>query len=236
MKSERKILYEWYKKGKESVDINDSQQRFIKENYLDEDYIIGIHNTDAEYKSFFEKGIFNNTSMGKPTLDLSNTVMYNDLILPLMQYANGDGKNRGKTAIILKIPKSVFEEKTGIFEELEDGQYCIPPEFIIGALQDGKIIRNEEYLQSHTNKQLLKCNNKITFQNKRLNAEVYEKVNKSSLKERIKKFFSKSNKKQKLLPEPTEYKTNTNISKGIRDLERISSKSRWRKSNKSCRN
>ena len=38
MKSERKILYEWYKKGKESVDINDSQQRFIKENYLDEDY------------------------------------------------------------------------------------------------------------------------------------------------------------------------------------------------------
>lgn len=236
MKSERKILYEWYKKGKEGVAINDSQQRFIKENYLDEDYIIGIHNTDAEYKPFFEKGIFNNTSMGKPTLDLSNTVMYNDLILPLMQYANGDGKNRGKTAIILKIPKSVFEEKTGIFEELEDGQYCIPPEFIIGALQDGKIIRNEEYLQSHTNKQLLKCNNKITFQNKRLNAEVYEKVNKPSLKERIKKFFSKSNKKQKLLPEPTEYKTNTNISKGIRDLERISSKSRWRKSNKSCRN
>lgn len=116
MKSERKILYEWYKKGKESVDINDSQQRFIKENYLDEDYIIGIHNTDAEYKSFFEKGIFNNTSMGKPTLDLSNTVMYNDLILPLMQYANGDGKNRGKTAIILKIPKSVFEEKTGILK------------------------------------------------------------------------------------------------------------------------
>jgi hypothetical protein len=38
------------------------------------------------------------------------------------------------------------------------------------------------------------------------------------------------------LPEPTEYKTNTNISKEIRDLERISSKSRWRKSNKSCRN
>lgn len=57
MKSERKILYEWYKKGKEGVAINDSQQRFIKENYLDEDYIIGIHNTDAEYKPFFEKGI-----------------------------------------------------------------------------------------------------------------------------------------------------------------------------------
>ena len=30
MKSERKILYEWYKKGKEGVAINDSQQRFIK--------------------------------------------------------------------------------------------------------------------------------------------------------------------------------------------------------------
>lgn len=140
MKSERKILYEWYKKGKEGVDINDSQQRFIKENYLDEDYIIGIHNTDAEYKPFFEKGIFNNTSMGKPTLDLSNTVMYNDLILPLMQYANGDGKNRGKTAIILKIPKSVFEE-------LEDGQYCIPPEFIIGALQE----KNKNYCQNQQN-------------------------------------------------------------------------------------
>ena len=84
----------------------------------------------------------------------------------------------------------------------------------------------KDICKSHTNKQLLKCNNKITFQNKRLNAEVYEKVNKPLLKERIKKFFSKSNKKQKLLPEPTEYKTNTNISKGIRDLERISSKSR----------
>lgn len=233
MKSERKILYEWYKKGKEGVAINDSQQRFIKENYLDEDYIIGIHNTDAEYKPFFEKGILT-THQWENQL-VYNTVMYNDLYY-LMQYANGEGKNRGKTAIILKIPKSVFEEKAGIFEELEDGQYCIPPEFIIGALQDGKIIRNEEYLQSHTNKQLLKCNNKITFQNKRLNAEVYERVNKPSLKERIKKFFSKSNKKQKLLPEPTEYKTNANISKGIRDSERISSKSRWRKSNKGCRN
>lgn len=85
--------------------------------------------------------------MGKPTLDLSNTVMYNDLILPLMQYANGDGKNRGKTAIILKIPKSVFEEKAGIFEELEDGQYCIPPEFIIGALQE----KNKNYCQNQQN-------------------------------------------------------------------------------------
>lgn len=221
MKSERKKLYEWYKTGKENVDINKDQQDFIKENYLDEDYIIGIHNTNIEYKPFFEKGILNNTSMGKPTLDLSNTVMYNDLILPLMQYANGDGKNRGKTAIILKIPKSVFEGKTGIFKELEDGQYCIPPEFIIGALQDGKTIRNGAYLQNCTNEKLLKCDNKVTFQNKRLNAEVYDRTNKPSLKERIKRLFSKFNKKQKLLPEAIQYKANENVSKGIRDVERI---------------
>lgn len=221
MKSERKKLYEWYKKSKESIAISKEQQNFIKENYLDEDYIIGIHNTYIGYELFFKNGIFNSTSMEKPTLDLSNTVMYSDLILPLMQYANGDGNNRGKTAIILKIPKSVFEGKTGIFKKLEDNQYCIPPEFIIGALQDGKIIRNEKYLQNHTNEQLLKCNNKTIFQNKRLNAEIYDRVNEPSLKEKIKSFLSKFNKKHKLLPEATECKTNKNVSPGIRDAERI---------------
>lgn len=226
MKSERKILLDWCNKSKNSVDINNEQQKFIKENYIDGDYIIGIHNSEYGYESFFEKGISNSTSFGKPTLDLSNTVMYNDLLLPLMQYANGDGHKRGKTAIILKIPKDVFKGEAGIFAKLEDGQYFIPSEFIVGALQDGKVIENDRYSQEHNNEQLLKCNNKIAFQNKKLNLEVYEKVfNNKSLKQIIKNFFGRNNKKQKLLPEAkaNDYKK---TSKGIREENRFQSKSK----------
>ena len=219
MKSEKKILIDWCKKSKNSVDINNEQQKFIKENYIDENYIIGIHNSERDYESFFEKGIYNNTSLVKPTLDLSNTVMYNDLLLPLMQYANGDGQKRGKTAIILKIPKDVFKGEAGIFAKLENGQYCIPPEFIVGALQDGKVIENDRYSQEHNNEQLLKCNNKIPFQKKRLNLEVYEAVfNKPSLNQIIKNFFGRNNKKQKLLPE-TKQNTVRKTQEEIRDLK-----------------
>ena len=104
-----KSLYKNLYKGMiKSVDATEEQLNFLLENYLDEDYIMGIHNTRSDHEVFFEVGLHNQTDMGKDSTDLTNTVMWSDNFASLMVYPNGDGNKRGNTAIILKIPKKVL--------------------------------------------------------------------------------------------------------------------------------
>ena len=134
-----------YKNMLDNVDINEEQVEYLINLYSDEDCIVGIHNSEfVEPESFFEDGLYNYNDLNMKKEDLSNTVYYNDLLPPLLMYPSG-GNTRGGTAILLKIPKDVFEKKQGIFEDLNDNMYGIPPQFIVGAFYEGKILENEKY-------------------------------------------------------------------------------------------
>lgn len=178
-----KGLKDLFKQLMPSVDMTEVQAEFLLENYLDEETILGIHNTiSSDYGSFFEKGLYNQNSMGKNSEDLSNTVMYTDLFPGLMAYPNGDGENRGKTAIILKIPKKVFTHEQGIFEYLPSGYCIIPTQFIIGAFQDGKVFKNEKYDREYESQNAVKCKDSVKFQDKKLNAKIFRKLYKPKTK------------------------------------------------------
>ena len=130
----------------DSIDIKDEQIDYIIRMYADEDTIVGIHNTfKKDTDVYFKNGIMNTNDIGESVSSLSNTVMYTDMLPTLLAYANGDGEKREKTAIVLKIPKKVFEKEQGIFEKLDNGTIVIPPQYITGALQDGHVIENPQY-------------------------------------------------------------------------------------------
>ena len=175
---------------------------------------MGIHNTSiSEYESFFEKGLYNQTSMGKDTDELSNTVMYSDNFMSLMAYPNGDGEKRGETAIILKIPKKVFTHQQGIFETLPDGRYGIPTQFILGAFQNGEVVTNERYDKQYESDIAIKCEDRINMQDKELHAQTFRKVYASKRrKDKIINFIKRiTGRKQKQLSLPEGEKSREDV-------------------------
>lgn len=136
----------------------DEQIEYLIKQYSDIDCVLGIHNTEADYDNIFNVGLRNQTDMYQNADDLANTVYYSKLLSSLAMYPNGDGKKRGRTAIILKIPKKVFTHEQGIFEILPDGTYGIPTQFIVGAFTEGMVVDNPNYEKSYNNPEALKCN------------------------------------------------------------------------------
>ena len=158
---EKRQYIKIYKSLLESISATDEQIHFIEEQFADESSVVGIHNTYFEHKNFFDVGLRNYNSDYKNTNDLTNTVMYNTNLAVLLCYPNGDGIKREKTAIILKIPKEVFEHKQGIFQNLKDKTYGIPPEYIVGAFEDGKVIKNPSYNRDYNNKEAAVCKDSV---------------------------------------------------------------------------
>lgn len=183
-KKELKDLKKSYKHTIKNMDATSKQAIFLLNQYQDEECIIGIHNTFQDHEYFFESGLHNYTSLNQPSTDLSNTVMYSDNLRSLMPYPNGDGKKRGNTAIILKIPKKVFSHEQGIFETLSDGYHGIPPEFIVAAFQHGEIIPNEKYDKNYYSENAIKCIDTIHLQDRALHSKAFQETYNAHYKEK----------------------------------------------------
>ena len=197
-----KSLKNLYKDMLYSVDMTQEQLNFLLENYLDEDTIIGIHNTSFDYNSFFRDGLYNQTSMGGNSVELANTIMYTDLLCGLAVYPNGDGNKRGNSAIILKIPKKVFTKEQGIFETLPNKRYGIPSQFIVGAFQGGKVFTNEKYDKEYKNEEAIKCIDEVIMQDKKMNVKIFHQVYTPKIKrikQNILNFFKNLKRKDKKL-------------------------------------
>ena len=156
-----------------NVTATDEQIRFLTEIYLDEECIVGIHNTRVPSDPILKNGLHNYNSRFEETRDLSNTVMYSNTLIALAMYPNGDGKQRDETAIILKIPKKVFSQEQGIFETLPDGNFGIPTQFIVGAFSDGKIILNPSYQKEYNNPEAIKCENNIDNSDRKTQKKIF---------------------------------------------------------------
>jgi len=131
------------------IELSNEQFEFLKELYKKEGYVVGLHNTKINNSnSFFQNGLYNNKDYHyNRTCDITNTVYYTPSFYGLMLYHHPQ-----YTTIILAIPEDVITGKKGIFEELQNDNWGIPPQYIIGAFQDGKVIKNENYDPNYENK------------------------------------------------------------------------------------
>jgi len=216
-KNDHKRYQKYIHKCMKSVDATESQLEFLINQYSDDRSVVGIHNTIWDYESFFSKGLRNQTSMYSNSCELANTVYYSESLISLAMYPNGDGKKRQETAIILKIPKSVFTHEQGIFEALPDGSYGIPSQFIVGAFVNGEVMENPNFQKEYNNPNAVKCNDPdyVTKEkNQDFQIEIFKKEyqrKKSSIKNRLATIIDnlKSRKKQACLP-PAEVNTEDN--------------------------
>ena len=132
-----------------SIQLTKEQFSFLKELYLKDGYIIGLHNTHyPNVNSFFENGLYNNNYFGTKSESLTNTVMVSTLFGALIPY-----HHRNYITLILLLPEKIIKGEEGIFEDFEHGYWGIPPEYIVGAFTDGKIIQNtKNYNPNYHNK------------------------------------------------------------------------------------
>ncbi len=192
----------------EHVCATDEQLEYLIKQYSDMDCVLGIHNTEMGFENIFRIGLRNQTYMYRNADDIANTVHCSRLLSVLAMYPNGDGKERGRTAIILKIPKKVFSHEQGIFETLPDGSYGIPTQFIVGAFTDGKVIENPAYEKEYNNPDALICEDPDYENNDwdkpiqvKAFRKVYKKFKSISLRERIARFIERIKRgKQPKLP------------------------------------
>lgn len=226
--TKEEILVNIYNRYIPEIDATDEQIKFLLKEYKDEKSVIAIHNTDLGYETFFNIGLKNSTYANQTyeserTRELSNTTMYTNSLAALLAYPNGDGKNRGNTAIILKIPKSVFEHKQGIFEVLEDGTYGIPPQFIKAAFSEGRVIENTiSYDKKYNSREAELCEDTIKMEDKKLQAKIFKKLyyRRNNWREKIRNVF---NNKTKSLPEAKHDNTEdffSRIRKGVPTLKK----------------
>lgn len=201
------VLVDIYKRYIPEIDATDEQVKYLLKEYKDEKSVIAVHNTSLGYENVFDIGLRNSTYAnqtynGEKTQELSNTIMYTNSLAALLAYPNGDGKYRGETAIILKIPQSVFEHKQGIFEVLKDGTYGIPPQFIKAAFYDGKVIENTiSYDKKYNSREADLCEDTIKVEDKKLQVKIFKKLyyKRNNWIEKIRNLFKN---KTKYLPEP----------------------------------
>ena len=176
-RKKKENLIQLYKELIPDIDATEEQIQFLLKEYRDNKSIIGIHNTFLNYPSFFDTGLQNYTFLNTKTKDLTNTIMYSDMLASLMVYPNGDGKRREGTAIILKIPKKVFTQEQGILETLKDGKYGIPPQFIRAAFYDGKVIENTaSYDENYESETADLCENTVKMNDKNFQIKVFKQV------------------------------------------------------------
>lgn len=195
----KKTFRKAFKSMIDNKTISEQQENYLKNLYADEDSIIGIHKTGT-FESIFENGLHNYTSMDKASNDLSNTVMYSDLLPVLISYSSGaNNDERYPTSIILKIPKKVFNKEQGIFETLKDNTHGIPSEFIACAFENGKIIENPLYNKEYISDKAQLCEDSIAFQNKKELINLYDECKRGSLfnqiMNKIKNVLNKNNTK-----------------------------------------
>ncbi|MBR0350453.1 MAG: hypothetical protein IJH76_01290 [Clostridia bacterium] len=195
-KKQLKHMKREYKKLAKELSLTSEQVSFLLEQYMDSDYVIGIHNTSISYESFFEAGLHNQTSTGQDSHELSNTINYNDLIYALLLYVNSQQQTKNGQSLIVKIPKKVFENEQGIFEKLPDGIYGIPSQFIVGSIGNGDVIENEKYDPAYNNPNAEKSelSEHVQYWDKQEQADLffgaYKKVH-SSLKDKFVSFIKR---------------------------------------------
>ena len=207
-----------------NVCATDEQLEYLIKQYSDTDCVLGIHNTETAYENIFDVGLRNQTDMFRNADDLANTVYYSKILCSLAMYPNGDGKKRGRTAIILKIPKKVFSHEQGIFETLPDGSYVIPTQFIVGAFTEGTVVANPNYEKSYNNPEALKCDDPDynNDEDKPIQIDVFKKEYKryksNSIVKRVINFIErlKGRKKQAMLP-PADIDRSKNESETYRE-------------------
>lgn len=237
-KREKKELRKDYRKLIKDLNLTPDQVAFLLTQYVDEDFIIGIHNTMAGYDNIFKQGLRNQNSQYKNTDELANTINYNDKIWTLLAYANLQQSVGYRQSIILKIPKKVFSQEQGIFEELPDGFYGIPSQFIVGAFEDGQVIENEKYDREYSNPEAGKISQgeSVVYRNKQERADLFmEEYNRfyNSRRSRFSKFIKRifGGKKEKtLMLESGEEQEKEN------DEEKVDEKSRAAKYREEYRN
>ncbi|MCI6266297.1 MAG: hypothetical protein MR598_05570 [Erysipelotrichaceae bacterium] len=136
-----------------NIELTDEQFEFLKSMFLKEGFILGYHNTNVvDVNSFFEKGLYNNRDYRfEKTCDLTNTVAYSQMFLTSLYY-----HHPRYTTIFLLIPEDIIAGKIGIFEDLKDGKFGIPPKYIVGAFQNGRIYINNSYDEFYYNQGSLK--------------------------------------------------------------------------------
>ena len=136
-----------------NIELTDEQFEFLKRLFLKKGFVLGYHNTIVtNINSFFENGLDNNTDYDfKKTCDLTNTVAYSEVFLSALYY-----HHPGDTTIFLLIPEDVITGQKGIFEDFEDNRFGIPPQYVVGAFQNGNIYINDHYDESYYNRNSLK--------------------------------------------------------------------------------
>lgn len=136
-----------------NIELTDEQFEFLKSMFLKKGFILGYHNTKLmDVNSFFENGLYNNVDYKyAKTCSLTNTVAYSQLFLTSLYY-----HHPRYTTIYLLIPEEVIAGKIGIFEELKDENFGIPPQYIVGAFQNGRIYINNRYDENYYNSKSLK--------------------------------------------------------------------------------
>lgn len=135
---------------KDNVDntrLTEQQFEFLKNLYLTDGKIVGLHNTfNRNLSAYFDTGLYNYDSIGKENLSLSNTVMTSSLLSSLIPY---HVKN---TTLILAFDEELIKGEPGLYEGLKDGKFGIPTKYIVGAFQNGKVITNPNYDPNYKNK------------------------------------------------------------------------------------
>lgn len=209
----------------EHVCATDEQLEYLIKQYSDTDCVLGIHNTEVDYDNIFKVGLQNQTDMGVNADDIANTVYYSKILCSLAMYPNGDGEKRGRTAIIVKIPKKVFTHEQGIFETLPDGSYFIPTQYIVGAFSEGTVVDNPNYQKGYNNPEAIKCDDPDYNNNdvdKPIQIEAFKKEYKryksGSIIKRVANFIEriKGRKKQTALP-PAKVDRNKNESQAYKE-------------------
>lgn len=135
----------------ETTILTEKQFEFIKNLYLQKGKIIGLHNTyNGNVDSYFNTGLYNYDRMGQKNTDLTNTVMTSSFFTPLVSYHGKD------TTIILSFDEEILKGERGVFENLKNGMFGIPPEYIVGALKGKEIIINPKYESNYRNDSAIK--------------------------------------------------------------------------------
>lgn len=158
---EEKIdLKEFIKDFVNQSDLTEEQFEFLKDLYLQDKKIIGLHNTHYDdVNSFFKKGLTNNTGyLGEKSTSLTNTVYPSTQFFPLLTY-----HHPRYTTIILLLNEDIIQGKEGIFKDLDNEYYGIPKEYIVGAFQNGKVYKNPNFRKNYKDSSALKTTDKGNY-------------------------------------------------------------------------
>lgn len=145
---------------KETIDntnLTEEQYNFIKDLYLQDGKVLGLHNTyNKKVDLYFTNGLYNCDRLGNKNTSITNTVMISTLFTGLLCYFNPD------TTIILSFPEDILKAEKGVFEPLNNNIFGIPSSYIVGAFIGTKLIKNPNYNPSYENESAIKIDDPIS--------------------------------------------------------------------------